>query len=205
MTHLTPQEKARIQQAVGDAEARTQAHVAVSIVPASDRYLLYPVAWSAVVALLAAGVLAIGWPRFPLREAFAVEALVFVVLSLVLEWWPLRLKLVPATIRHHRAEALAHREFAARVLASKERKGGVLIFVSLGERYAQILADRDAHARVGAAAWQKILADTVAAAKTRPVADAVIAAIESCAAALTPAHAAAQPTTEAIHNGVRDK
>jgi len=184
VTHLTAEEKARIHAAIADAESRTHVHVAVSIVPASDRYLLYPVAWSAIVALVAGGLLAIGWPNVSLREAFAFEAIVFVVLSVAFEWWPLRLKLVPRTIRGHRAHMLAEREFAARVLASSERKGGVLFFVSLSERYAEILADRETHARIGTAAWKRILGDYVAGAKSRPVADAVAAAIEACAAAL---------------------
>jgi putative membrane protein len=60
----------------------------------------------------------------------------------------------------------------------------VLIFVSLGERYAEILADRETHARLGASAWEKILADYMVAAKTGAVADAIIAAVQSCAAIL---------------------
>jgi putative membrane protein len=184
VTRLTAADKARIHAAVTSAESRTHVHVAVSIVPASDRYLLYPVAWGAVVALVAGGVLAMGWPYFSLREAFAIEAIVFVVLSIVLEWWPLRLMIVPRAIRRHRAETLAQREFGARVLASSERRGGMLLFVSLGERYARILADSDTHARIGAAAWEGIIRDYVAAVKSRPIADALIATIEACAAVL---------------------
>jgi putative membrane protein len=184
VTRLTAAEKARIHAALAGAESRTHVHVAVSIIPASDRYLLYPVAWGAIVALVSGGVLAIGWPHFSLREAFAIEAIVFVGLSILFEWWPLRLMLVPRTIRRHRAEALARREFAARILASSERRGGVLLFVSLGERYAEILADRETHARIGSAAWETIIRDYVAAVKSRPLADALVAAIEACAAIL---------------------
>jgi putative membrane protein len=181
---LTADEKAHIHAAVMDAESRTHVHVAVSVVPASDRYLLYPLVWAAIAALLAGGALAVGWPRFPSRETFAVEAILFVVLSLLFEWLPLRLALVPGAIRRHRAQALAHREFAARILASHERKGGVLLFVSLGERYAEILADRETHMRIGAASWDRILADYLADAKNRPVADAIVKAVHSCAAVL---------------------
>ena len=185
VARLTANEKARIHAAVVVAESRTHVHVAVSVIPASDRYLLYPVAWGAIVALVAGGVLAIGWPHFPLREAFALEAILFVVLSLALEWWPLRLMLVPRTIRRHRAGILAKREFAARILASSERKGGVLFFVSLGERYAEILADRETHARIGVAAWERILGDYIATAKSRRIADAIVAAVNACTAILT--------------------
>lgn len=152
--------------------------------PASDRYLLFPVAWGAIAGVLTGGVLAIGWPHFPLREAFAIQAIVFIVLSVLFEWRPLRLMLVPNSIRRHRARALAQREFAARILASSERKGGVLFFVSLSERYAEILADRETHERIGVGALEKILGDYIIAAKSRPVADATITAVNACAAVL---------------------
>jgi putative membrane protein len=181
---LTADDKARIQAALAAAESHTHLHVAVSVVPASDRYLFYPLVWGVIAALTAGAVLAVGWPRFPLREAFAVEGVVFVVLSLLFDWWPLRIRMVPRAIRHHRAQALAHREFAARILASQERKGGVLLFISLGERYAEILADRETHARLGNATWEKILADFLAAVKNKPVADAIVGAIDACVAVL---------------------
>jgi len=78
----------------------------------------------------------------------------------------------------------AHREFAARVLASHERKGGMLFFVSLGERYAEILADRDTHERVGAARWNRIVADYVDSARGGRVADGIVAAVAACSAVL---------------------
>ncbi len=51
-----------------------------------------------------------------------------------------------------------------RVLAHPDRKGGVLFFVSLGEHYAEIIADRTLHQAAGQAAWDKIVADFTAAA-----------------------------------------
>jgi len=181
---LSTQDTSRIHAAVAAAEARTQVHAAVSIVAASDRYLLFPLVWGALLSLVAGGVLAVGWPYLPLREAFAIEAIVFVIFSLLLDWWPLRLLLVPRHILRRHAQTLAQREFAARILASSERKGGVLFFVSLGERYAEILADRDTHARVGTTAWNGILADFTAAAGQRRVADGIVAAIEACSSVI---------------------
>lgn len=183
---LSTDEKSRIHAAIAAAEARTHVHLAVSVVPASDRYALFPLAWGAVAALFAGGVMALGWPHLPLREAFAIEAGVFIVASLVLDWWPLRLRLVPRHVRGRHAQALAHREFGARILANGERKGGVLFFVSLGERYAEILADRETHARVGDAAWNRIVADYIASARRGRIADGIVAAIDSCAAVISP-------------------
>jgi putative membrane protein len=61
---------------------------------------------------------------------------------------------------------------------------GVLLFVSLGERYAELIADREAHARVGQETWDRILAGFTAGAQSGHVADAAVAAIEACGAAL---------------------
>ena len=181
---LSADDKSRIGAAVTAAEARTNVHIAVSIVPASDRYALFPTGLGAVVALFAGGVIALVWPHFPLRQAFGVEVVAFIVVSLLLDWWPLRMRVVPRHIQRQRAQAMAHREFAARILASRERKGGVLLFVSLGERYAEIIADRDAHARVGTGTWDRILSDYTAAAGSGRIIEGILAAIDACVAAI---------------------
>jgi putative membrane protein len=183
---LAADDKSRIHAAVTAAEARCHVHLAVSVVPASDRYALYPLVWGAVITLLAGAVMALGWPHLHLREAFSIEAGVFIVFSLLFDWWPVRLRLVPRHTRARHAQALAHREFAARILASRERKGGVVFFVSLGERYAEIIADRDTHARVGEAAWNEIVGNYLAAAKQGRIADGIVAAVDACAAVVAP-------------------
>jgi putative membrane protein len=185
---LSPGDKSRIDAAVAAAEARVPVHIAVSIVPASDRYALYPLAWGAVATLLAGAIMAVAWPRLPLREAFVIEACVFIFFSLLFDWWPLRLMTIPRHVRGRHAQTLAHREFAARILASHERKGGMLFFVSLGERYAEILADRDTHARVGSDTWNRIVADYIASAKRGRIADGIVEAVDASAAAIAPAN-----------------
>jgi putative membrane protein len=183
---LSAVEKSRIHDAIAAAEARCHVHLAVSVVPASDRYALFPLMWGALVALVAGAVMALGWPHLHLREAFAIEAAVFIVASLLFDWWPLRLMLVPRHIRSRHAQAMAHREFAARILASSEREGGVLFFVSFGERHAQIIADRETHGRVGETAWQQIVDNYLAAAKQGRIADGIVTAIDACAAVIAP-------------------
>jgi len=183
---LSADDKSRIHESIAAEEARCHVHIAVCVVPASDRYALFPLVWGALVTLFAAAVMALGWPHLHLRVAFAVEACVFILSSLLFDWWPLRVLLVPHHIRRRHAQALAHREFAARILASNERKGGVLFFVSLGERYAEILADRETHARVGETAWKQIVGNYLAIAKQGRIADGIIAAIDACAAVIAP-------------------
>jgi uncharacterized membrane protein len=61
----------------------------------------------------------------------------------------------------------------------------VLVFLSLGERYAEVLADVRAHTRAGDVVWTRTVAALVAAARSERMAEGVISAIEDLSAALT--------------------
>ena len=185
---LTPAERERVSAAVSAAQARTHARFALVVVHASDRYHLYPIVWGATVALIVFGIAAIFAPGMGLRPAFAGIAAVFVLVSLVLEWTPLRLRVVPRRARHAHAHALAHREFAARILSHPEHKGGVLFFVSLAERYAEIMADHALHEAAGQAALDKIIADFTACAKRGDIAAGFVAGADACGALLEAHH-----------------
>jgi putative membrane protein len=184
MSDISNDETARIHASIEAAEARAQAYIAFVSVPESDHYALYPIVWGALVALIAAGVIALFWPALGPVKIVMGEGILFIAVSLVLEWPPLKLLVVPGHVKRAHACAFAHREFAARILASPERRGGVLLFVSLGERYAELIADREAHARVGQEAWDRIFGEFTATAQGGHVADAAVTAIEACGAAL---------------------
>ena len=183
--HLSQEDRHRIQEAATAAEVRSGIHFATAIVPASDRYALYALVWGAIVAFLAGAVLALAWPAVGWREGFAILTAAFVAASLVFDWWPVRLLVVPRHTRHAHASSLAHREFAARILAGRADRRGVLVFISLGERYAEVIADKELHARLGGEHWNGMVVALVSAARSGRVADGVIHAIESCARAVS--------------------
>lgn len=182
---LGPAEHQRIDGALTAAERSTGAHFALAVVPASDRYALFPLAWAAVLALSATGVLALIKPALTIGEGFLVDAGLFILFALLLDWRPLRLRIVPAATKRKHARALAHREFASRILADARRRNGVLFFVSLGERHVEVLADRETHARVPPGTWEKLVADFIAAVKADRLGDGFVAAIEACGAVLS--------------------
>ena len=183
MRGLSAKEHEWIAATAANVALRSHVHFIFAAVPASDRYRLYPVAWAAMLALMAAAAAAAWRPSLPFAEGFLAEAALFAVLSLIFEWEPIRLALVPRRIKHRQARRLAQLEFAARILAQPEPRG-VLFFVSLGERYVEILADRETHAKIGEAAWQQIVTAFTIAAKAGQLAEGANACIEACAAHL---------------------
>lgn len=188
LKNLTPAEHEAVAAAIAAAEARTKARFALVVVPASDRYQLYPVVWGAAFAFVVLCALALGLPRFDLRVAAVIVLAVFVAVSLALEWRPLRMAVVPKRIKHAHARLLAHREFAVRILSHPEHGGGVLFFVSLAERYAEIIADHRLHQAAGQAAWDAIVSDFTRHAARGKFADGIIGAAKACGALLEEHH-----------------
>jgi putative membrane protein len=178
---LSHENRARVQAALAAAQGRTHVRVALMIVPASDHYAMYPLAWAGMIALATGAALAVFWQAIGLRLGFLIEAAAFGLTAMAVEWRPLRLALVPTRLKQMRARNMAHREFAAGILAARDRKEGLLFFASLGERYVEIVASREVHALVGEGAWQRIVDAFAARARAGDLADAFVAAIEGCA------------------------
>ena len=188
---LTTDEQARIHAAKAAVEQRTAAELAVAVVPVSDRYPFVGLAWAAVAALVVAAIVALIAPDIELMEALAVQVVALILFALAFDWMPVRLFLTPRHLKHARARQLAHREFAAHIIGGAHRNR-VLLFVSLGEHYVEILADRDTHALVPEGTWDRIVAEFLAKVKAGAVADGILAAIEACGQVLETHHPAAR-------------
>jgi putative membrane protein len=188
LKNLSREEHDRIAAAVAAAEARTQARFALVVVPASDRYQLYPIVWGAMLAFVVLCALGLGLPHLDLRLAAIIVLAVFIVASFVLEWRPLRMRIVPKHVKHDHARNLAHREFAVRILSHPDHGGGVLFFVSLAERYAEIIADHRLHQAAGQATWDGIVADFSRHAARGRFADGIIGAANACGTLLAEHH-----------------
>ena len=178
--HLKADEHKRLSAALAEAEKRTKARFELVTVPVSDRYALYPLIYGAVVGLAVLGALALFWPDLTLRTGFYAAAGSFAAASFLFEWLPLRLLLVPRHAKHWECWEMAHRSFAARVLAQTDRKTGILLFVSLGERYVEVVTDRDVDLHVQQSTWDAVIADFTRAAKQGRLADGLVAAVDAC-------------------------
>ncbi len=181
---LSEEARKAIHTAITDAEAKSSVRFACVVLPASDRYALYPLLFGTLMAFAAGAGLALFARHTSLRDGVVVEAAVFAAAALAADWFPLRLSLVPGRAKRDHARVMAHREFAARILAPADHREGVLLFVSLGERTVEIIATQGVHRKVGDAAWNTIVADFLAAAKDARIAEGVVAAIGACAARL---------------------
>jgi putative membrane protein len=180
---LSTADRERVAAAIRAAEANTAGEIVVVVARQASGYRS--------VALLYAliGALAAPWPLISLSELpasriFIVQLAVALVLTAAFSWAGRRLALVPRWIKRARAREAAAREFLARGLTRTRGRTGVLIFVALGERYAEVIADAGIADRVDPSVWRDTIAELIEALRESRTADGLIAAVARVGAIL---------------------
>ena len=186
---FTIEEHKRIDAAIVEIERSTAADLSVVVTRVSDRYSLYPIAWGAAGAIVLGALVSLIRPDIASRTMIVIQLSLLTVITLLLDLLPLRLSIVPERVKHAHARQLAHREFNAHVAGGPQRHL-VLLFVSLGERYVEIIADHETHALAPAGAWNKIVDEFLQTVKAGHVADGVLAAAAACGEILKTHHPA---------------
>jgi len=75
-------------------------------------------------------------------------------------------------------------QFLSRGIQNTQARTGVLIFASVSERYAEIVADQGINSKVTQAVWDNAIAALITAIKDGRPGDGFVAAIEMCGAVL---------------------
>ena len=180
MAKLSSQDRQRITAVVTAAERRTSAEFALVIAEASDDYATYPGLWASIGALVGGGLSSALSPRLSGGGIFAIEAILFVALGLLLYIRPLRHRLVPSRVQRVHAGRLARLEFAALVHNRTAEETGILLFMSLAERHVEILTDQAIAAQIPDSAWQAIIDGLVADIRSGRMVEGLAAAVQAC-------------------------
>jgi putative membrane protein len=176
-------EKLRVADAIRTAEARTSGEIFCVVARHSSDYRLVPIAWAAALALF------VPLPLFYFEDwspelIYVVQLIAFLVVAMILSYPALRFHIVPRMAKHDRAHAEAMRQFWAQGLYKTTHRTGVLIFASVAEHYAEIVADAGINEKVTPEVWDDAINALVSAIKQGRPADGFIAAIEKCGAVL---------------------
>jgi putative membrane protein len=203
LTSLTPADLGTIEAAVREAEARTTGEIYCVVAEESSEYGETPLAWAAGVALLAPALLLLGgihitvpelgWSaaqagqiaeaaaRRALMGAVLLQGVLFVVTMVLVSLHPVRRALTPRAFKRDRVRRRAQEQFLAKNLHLTRERTGVLIFVSLAERMAEIIADEGISAHVDPAAWTRAMDALLEGLKRDQPAAGFAAAIGLCA------------------------
>jgi putative membrane protein len=179
MSTISTQDRERISAAIIDAEQRTSGEIVCVLARASSDATALPMLLAALAALF------LPWPlimltALPVNVILLLQVLTFFGLATLLCLPRVRIALVPRAARRAMAHRMAMEQFMIRGVGRKADRTGVLIFVSLAERYARIVADRAIADRVSRSEWQEAVDALIARTSRGDVAGGFVAAIEKC-------------------------
>src|SRR6266446_3522799 len=146
-------------------------------------YHLVPIAWAALVAL-AVPLPLIYLTARPAGIIYLLQLAAFIAAALVLSLPMIRFRIVPKRRMRTRAHAEAMHQFLAQGIHLTEHRTGVLIFASVAERYAEIVADSGINAKVQSDVWSKAIAAMISAIKDGRPGDGFVVAVDLCGAEL---------------------
>lgn len=181
-TLIGAEDHARIAEAIRKAEAETSGEIYAVLARSSDDYF-FAAGFVATCGILLASVVAAflaHWYWFDIRlPMFGLAVLAaFLTAMLVLWFFPaIRMLLVPRRIRYKRAHLNALQQFLARNVHITEHRTGILLFVSMAEHYAEVIADAGINARVEQDEWNAIVATLIHHASRSQVAEGFVLAI----------------------------
>jgi putative membrane protein len=105
-------------------------------------------------------------------------ALKFTVALLILKWMPLRLALTPGATKHRRVRRRAITIFKAAAERRTENRAGILIYLSMGEHRAEIVADEAITKVTTPETWGEAMATLLADVRDGRPGDGICAAIQ---------------------------
>jgi putative membrane protein len=187
----------KVSAAIAAAEAKSNGEIVAVATPISDPYHDVALHWAliplfAVLAWAAWRPTALiwwydfllgGWDPEPTQSQLLTLLMVFAALKftvalLILKYMPLRLALTPGATKHRRVRRRAVTVFRAAAERRTEGRTGILIYLSMAERRAEIVADEAILKVTDEHTWGEAMAALLVEVRAGRPGDGIVAAIE---------------------------
>lgn len=186
-----------VARAIRDAEARTDGEISVVVAPESDSYADVVLHWSLLFALLPLALFAtfpglLHWVITLFHEPWdsAAPPLRLIVLYLLLKTagafivaWLIfriprvRLALTPADTKERRVRRRAILLFQVGTERRTATRTGVLLYLSLAEHRAEIVADESIQSRIGGEEWGEAMLALLEGVRAGQAGDGIVRAV----------------------------
>jgi putative membrane protein len=207
MALFTNSDREAIAQAIREAERNTSGEIVAIVADSSDNYRFIALLWAALIALTLP-LLLIYVPRLTSWKLafqgpeiiYVIQLVWFVVLALFFQLRPVRFALAPASVKRARVRRAAIEQFLAHNLHTTSGRAGVLIYVSVAERRAEIIADSAIAQKVEPQVWRNIVGELVGHIGAGRPAAGFIEAISNCGAVLAAHFPPGRPNGDELPN-----
>jgi putative membrane protein len=202
---LSDDDHAKVSTAIAAAEAQSDGEIVAVVTDLSDPYHDVGLHWAvlamvAVLAWAAACPSCLSWwyntflggdwsPEPSIRQLLTLlmvlAVLKFTAVLLILKYMPLRLALTPGATKQRRVRRRAVAAFKAGAERRTVGRTGILIYLSMAERRAEIVADEAILKVTTPETWGEAMTALLVDVKQGRIADGLVAAIELVGAVLT--------------------
>ena len=201
---FTPEDQALVTAAVTQAERSSDGEIVTIVSEKSDSYHDVGLHYAVLAMLLVPALLAVlpqslidwatgmflGWNETLTRGAlmvflFVKLAAVFLIVRYALAWMPLRMSLTPGSTKSRRVRRRAIEYFKVGAERRTHGRTGVLLYLSLHEHRAEIVADEAIVGKVAPEVWGDAMTDLIAEVKAGRPGAGMGKAVERIGAVLT--------------------
>ncbi|HKX92871.1 MAG TPA: TPM domain-containing protein [Sphingomicrobium sp.] len=200
---LSEADHAKVSAAIAAAEARSNGEIVAVATPLSDSYHDVALHWAVAAMILVLAwaawcpsclewwyeALLGGWNVDPTLGELLTVLLVLAVFKftaalLILKWIPLRLALTPGATKNRRVRRRAVAIFRAAAERRTVGRTGILIYLSMAEHRAEIVADEAILKVTDDSTWGEAMASLIEHVRDGRPGDGIVAAIEQVGAVL---------------------
>jgi putative membrane protein len=203
MLPISEEDRTRIAAAVAKAEAASDGEIVTIVSPRSDAYHDVGLHYAVLAMLLVpAGTLVVpqswidwwlsflfgwgaegGW-RLLMLLVLGKMIFLFLLVRYALAWMPLRMALTPKGTKHRRVQRRAIELFNVTCAQRTKGRTGVLLYLSLLERQAEIVADEAIHSQVEPEVWGDAMAALIGEIKAGRPGEGMVQAVEKMGSVL---------------------
>jgi putative membrane protein len=196
MAYLTPEQHKIVTDAVGEAERATSGEIVTVLGDRSDGYSDVALLWAAALAFTVMSVFAVvplpflqlwdgligGWGHEWTTGELASMTIALGLIAFTAAWgaqlWePLKFALIPGPVKTARVHEQAIKHFKVGAERRTTGRTGVLIYLSMSEHRAEIVADQSIAAQVPAEVWGEAMGDMLAEIKAGRIAEGMAAGV----------------------------
>lgn len=185
MKQLNDTLKGQIKEAIERAERQSSCEFVAVITQKSGDYRIYAFFIAALGALLIPHVIHWLSDWLSLETLFQLQIVLLILLLVLTQLPSVTNLLVPSSVKRRQAALVAQQSFRKFGLHRTVKRRAILFFVSIDERYVQIIADVGIEAKIPSDTWQAIVEKFRLSLKTKNVGLGYLEAIEACGAILT--------------------
>jgi putative membrane protein len=199
---LNAADHARVSEAIAIAESSSNGEILAVVSDCSDPYHDVGLHYAVLVLFLALASFALwpgvldwlwtllnGWTAPPTQRqlltlVLGIALLTFLVALFAMKWMPLRLLLTPAATKTRRVRKRAIALFKTAAEHRTVGRTGILIYLSMGEHRAEIVADEAITKVTTPDTWGEAMAALIVEVKAGRPAEGIVAAVERVGAVL---------------------